>query len=187
MRMWPSIKLFSQISQMLNTVNSHSSGHCRDLKLVSSLPRVGCSESLVWLNVITKGKVKLQASAVSNLLLKRTWSVGWPQGPFAYLVTCVASHAGIFELIFEDLLLSESLRILAPSPSLPFCALVNMGVRWLFSTEVFQCDSASWQLHAGVVPTCRVTMDTFILCLRHSGSRPTFKAPVLKLIYWQWV
>ena len=187
MRIWPSIKLFSQISQMLNTVNSHSSGHCRDLKLVSSLPRVGYSESLVWLNVISKGKVKLQASAVSNLLLKRTWSVGWPQGPFAYLVTCVASHAGIFELIFEDLLLSESLRILAPSPSLPFCALVNMGVRWLFSTEVFQCDSASWQLHAGVVPTCRVTMDTFMLCLRHSGSRPTFKAPVLKLIYWQWV
>ena len=57
---------------MLNTVNSHSSGHCRDLKLVSSLPRVGYSESLVWLNVISKGKVKLQASAVSNLLLKRT-------------------------------------------------------------------------------------------------------------------
>ena len=58
------------------------------------------------------GKVKLQANAVSGLLLKRTWSEGCPQGPFAYLVTYVASHAGIFELIFADLLLSESLRIL---------------------------------------------------------------------------
>ena len=40
------IKLFSQISQMLNKFNSRSSGHCRDLKLVSSLPRVRNSESL---------------------------------------------------------------------------------------------------------------------------------------------
>ena len=80
------------------------------------------------------GKVKLQANAVSGLLLKRTWSEGCPQGPFAYLVTYVASHAGIFELIFADLLLSKSLRI-----------------------------------------------------LRRSGSRPPFKAPVPKLIYWRWV
>ena len=62
--------------------------------------------------------------------------------------------------------LSESLRILAPSLSLPFCALVSMGVRWVFSTEVFQCDGVSWQLHAGVIPACRVAMDTFMLCLR---------------------
>ena len=54
--------------------------------------------------------------------------------------------------------LSESLRILALSPSLPFCALVSVGVRWVFSTEVFQCDGASWQLHAGVVPACRIAM-----------------------------
>ena len=40
------IKLFSQISQMLNKFNSLSSGHCRDLKLVSSLPRVHYSECL---------------------------------------------------------------------------------------------------------------------------------------------
>ena len=40
------IKLFSEISQMLNTVDSPSSGHCRDLKLVSSLLRVRYSESL---------------------------------------------------------------------------------------------------------------------------------------------
>ena len=32
---------------MLNKLNSLSSGHCRDLKLVSSLPRVRYSESLV--------------------------------------------------------------------------------------------------------------------------------------------
>ena len=32
-----------------------------------------------------------------------------------------------FELIFADLLLSESLWILAPSPSLPFCALASMS------------------------------------------------------------
>ena len=29
-----------------------------------------------------------------------------------------------------------------------------------------------------------VAMDTSLLYLRLSGSRPTFKAPVLKLIYW---
>ena len=48
------------------------------------------------------GKVKLQANMVNGLILKRTWSVGWLQGPFAYLVTYVASLAGIFELIFAD-------------------------------------------------------------------------------------
>ena len=90
------------------------------------------------------GKVKLQANAVSGLLLKRTWSVGWPQGPFAYLVTYVASHAGIFELIFADLLLSESLRILAPSPSLPFCALVSIR-----SGEYFPLNSFSVTVSVG--------------------------------------
>ena len=34
-------------------------------------------------------------------------------------MTYVASHAGIFELIFADLLLSESLRILRRSGSRP--------------------------------------------------------------------
>ena len=85
----------------------------------------------IWLKC-NLGKVKLHANAVSGLFLKRAWSVGWPQGPFAYLVTYVASHAGIFELIFAGL--SESLRI-----------------------------------------------------LRRSCSRPTFKAPVPKLIYWRWL
>ena len=86
------------------------------------------------------GKVKLQANAVSGLLLKRTWSEGCPQGPFAYLVTYVASHAGIFELIFADLLFSESLRILAPSPSLPFYALVSIR-----SGEYFPLNSSVWR------------------------------------------
>ena len=40
------VKLFGQISQMLNKFNSLSSRHCRDLKLVSSLPKVRYSESL---------------------------------------------------------------------------------------------------------------------------------------------
>ena len=133
------------------------------------------------------GKVKWQANAISGLLLKRTWSVGWPQGPFAYLVIYVASHARIFELIFADLLLK---RILADSGSQPVPPLLCIGkyrVRWVFSTELFQCDGASWRLHAGVVPARRVAMDTSLLCLRRSGSRPTFKAPVPKLIYWRWV
>ena len=90
------------------------------------------------------GKVKLQANAVSGLLLKHTWSEGCPQGPFAYLVTCVACHAGIFELIFTDLLLSESLRILAPSPSLPFCALVRIR-----SGEYFPLNSFSVPVSVG--------------------------------------
>ena len=63
------------------------------------------------------GKVKLQANMVNGLILKRTWSVGWLQGPFAYLVTYVASLAGIFELIFADLLFK---LIFADSSSQPF-------------------------------------------------------------------
>ena len=66
-----------------------------------------CNSWLYKVNVAKchLGKVKLEANAVSSLLLKRTWSVGWPQGPFANLVTYVASHGGIFELIFANLLL----------------------------------------------------------------------------------
>ena len=94
------------------------------------------------------GKVKLQANAVSGLLLKRTWSEGCPQGPFAYLVTYVASHAGNFELIFADLLLSESLWILAPSPSLPFYALVSIR-----SGEYFPLNSSVWRCQ--LVAACR--------------------------------
>ena len=133
------------------------------------------------------GKVKLQANAVGGLLHERAWSVGWSQGPFVYLVTYVASHAGIFELIFADLLLK---RIFAESGSQPVPSLLcigKYGVMAVFSNEFFQCDGASWRLHAGMVPARKVVMDTSLLCLRRSGSRPTFKAPVPKLIYWWWV
>ena len=69
---------------------------------------------------------------------------GFPQGPFAYLVTYVASHPGISEPIFADLLLSESLRILAPGPFLPFCALVSIR-----SGEYFPLNSFSVTVSVG--------------------------------------
>ena len=75
------------------------------------------------------GKVKLQANAVSGLLLQRTWSERWPQGPFAYLVTYVASHTGIFELIFVDLLLSELLWILFKNFNLNLILTCNIAMR----------------------------------------------------------
>ena len=93
------------------------------------------------------GKVKLQANAVSGLLLKRTWYVIWGVTAGAFCLSCdlyVTSHAGIFELIFADLLLSESLRILAPSPSLPFCALVSIR-----SGEYFPLNSFSVTVSVG--------------------------------------
>ena len=68
------------------------------------------------------GKVKLQANAVSSLLLKRTWSEGCPQGPFAYLVTYVASRAGI---------LSWSLRICCLANR---CGSLHWIPRWSFLT-----------------------------------------------------
>ena len=53
-------------------------------------------------------------SAVSSSSVRGLW--GDRRG-FAYLVTYVASHAGIFELIFADLLFK---RIFADSGSQPF-------------------------------------------------------------------
>ena len=37
-----------------------------------------------------------------------------------------------------------------------------------FLQNSFQCDGARWQLPANVVPACRVAMDTYLLCLKHS-------------------
>ena len=88
-------------------------------------------------------------------------------------MTYVASHAGIFELIFAD------------SGSQPVPTLLCIGkyeVRCVFSTEFFQCDGASWRLHARVVLARRVAMDTSLLCLKGSGSRQTFKTLVPKLL-----
>ena len=61
-------------------------------------------------------------------------------------------------------MLSELLQIQAPSP--PFLSEVSnmFGKYWgqvtIFLLIWFPCDSASWQLPTGVVPTHRVTMDT---------------------------
>ena len=62
------------------------------------------------------------------------------------------------------------------------CVSVSMGSGEYFPLNFLQCDGPSWRLHAGVVPTRGVAMDTSLLCLSCSGSRPTFKAPVPKLI-----
>ena len=121
------------------------------------------------------GKVKSQANAVSGLLLERAWSVGWPQGPFAYLV------------IFADLLLERIFADSGSQPVLPLLCIGKYGVIWVFSTKFFQAWRCRLAAHAGVVAARRVAMDSSLLCLRRSGSRPTFKAPVPKLIYWWWV
>ena len=132
------------------------------------------------------GSIKLQASAVSNIHLKRMWSLGWLQGPFAYLVTNVAPPAGILSLslTFVDLLLTWNF---AESGSQPFPPpfFGKYGVRWVFSTKFLQCDSASWRMHAGVVLTRRVAMDTSLICLRCSGSCPTFK--VARYSFFGWI
>ena len=84
-----------------------------------------------------------------------------------------------FELIFAHLVFYFNLCgfWLPPSPS-PFwvCMLVSIGSGEYFPLNFLQCDGASWRLHAGVVPARRVAMDTSLLCLRRSGSPPTFKA-----------
>ena len=38
----------------------------------------------------------------------------------------------------------------------------------IFPLNSFQCDGASWRLHAGVVPARRVAMDTSLICLKCS-------------------
>ena len=60
-----------------------------------------------------------------------------------------------------------------------------MPGRGVFLTELHQCDSASWRVHTGVGPTRMVAISTSLLCLRRSGSHPTLKALVPKLIYWR--
>ena len=90
-------------------------------------------------------------------------------------MTYVASLAGIFELIFADLLFK---LIFADSSSQPFpppffflggggvCVSIGSG-------EYFQLNSFRVTVHAGGgggVPAGRVAMDTSLLCLRCSGS-----------------
>lgn len=95
------------------------------------------------------GKVNflLQDKAASGLLLMCMWSVGWPQGPFAYLVTFVASHAGIFELIFADLLLKW---IFADSGSQPVPPILGIGkYMCMGSGEYFPLNSFSVMVRVG--------------------------------------
>ena len=92
-------------------------------------------------------------------------------------MTYVASLAGIFELIFADLLFK---LIFADSSSQPFpppffflgvCVSIGSG-------EYFQLNSfrvtvpvgGCMQGGGGGVPAGRVAMDTSLLCLRCSGS-----------------
>ena len=108
------------------------------------------------------GKVKLQANEVSGLLLDCAGCVGWSQGPFVHLVTYVASHAVIFELIFADLLLKRIFADSGSQPVPPLLCIGTYGVMWVLSTEFFLCDGVSWRLHAGVVAARRVAMDSSV-------------------------
>ena len=151
-----------------------------------------------------------------GLPLKHTWSVSdlWGQGPF--IILWLTLH---FMLAFWADLCRSGVKVnlcgfwlLQPSPP-PLLSLCvgKYGFRWAFYTEFLQCDSASWWLHAEVVPICRVAMDTSgrpweneggagsakkffsalcldppldtsLLWMGSSGSRPTFKEPVPKLV-----
>ena len=84
------------------------------------------------------------------------------RGLFAYVVTYVVCHTGIFELIFADLLLSELWQILAPSLSLPFCGLVSIRSGEYFPLNSFSVTVSvggcmqGWFLLAGLpwIPPC---------------------------------
>jgi len=51
-----------------------------------SLPR-NLAVVIIYVAKGDLGKLRFQADLVIGLLPKRTWSVGWPQGPFGYFVT----------------------------------------------------------------------------------------------------
>ena len=94
-----------------------------------------CDPQKMWLNVIeAKLNCKPMQSVVSSSSVRDLRGVR--RDLLLNLVTCVASHAGIFELIFVDLL-NESLRILAPSASLPFCAWVSIRPSEYFPLNSF--------------------------------------------------
>ena len=112
-------------------------------------------------------KVKLRANVVSGLLLKRARLWSHRKGLLVILWLMLHLTLAFFGLIFAD------------SGSQPVPPLL---CRW-----VFPLNSFSWRLHTGVVPVRRFAKDTSLLCLMRLGSRPTFKAPVPKLIYWWWV
>ena len=127
---------------------------------------------------------KLQTNVVYILPLKYMRSMGWPQGPLLALWLAMHSMLAFWADLCGSGVKENLCRFwLQALPSLfGVVRWVNMG-----SGEFLQCDNASWWLHARVVPARRVAMDTSLLCLRCSGSCPTLKAPVPKLIYWRWV
>ena len=111
-----------------------------------------------------------------GLPLKHTWSVSdlWGQGPF--IILWLTLH---FTLAFWADLCRSGVKVnlcgfwlLQPSPP-PFLGLCvgKYGFRWAFYTEFLQCDSASWWLHAEVVPICRVAMDTSGRPWENEGGR----------------
>ena len=77
------------------------------------------------------GRVKFQADVISDLTLKCRWSVGWLSA-WAFCLSCQLRCISCWhlELIIADLVLllhlSDSLWILAPTPSPP--ALVSTGM-----------------------------------------------------------
>lgn len=126
------------------------------------------------------GKVKLEANAVSSLL-KHAWSVGWPQGPFAYLVTYIASHGDIFELIFANLLLKpifaySGLQLQHRSSSRSTRSTHNSQDAALFEASATDSLSASaTSLHPAVISSQPVAGST-------PSPSPEFLAPVVKTV-----
>ena len=92
-------------------------------------------------------KVKLRANAVSSLLLRRMWSVGWPQGPL--FILWLTLHLTL--AFWADLCRSGVKENLCGFwlPALPslfwgVCVLVSMG-----SGEYFPVNSFSMTMPVG--------------------------------------
>lgn len=64
-----------------------------------------------------------------------------------------------------------------PMPSHPLKRQVGIILVSIFALKLLQCDGASWQLLAGVVPAYRVAMVTSLLHLNCLGSRPRHQFP----------
>ena len=68
------------------------------------------------------GKVKLQATEVSGLLFKRTWSVVWPQGPLLFLWLALRLMRAFWADLCESVVEANLSGFWLPSlPSLFFC------------------------------------------------------------------
>ena len=97
----------------------------------------------IWLNVIyAKLNCKPMQSAVSSSGIRNLWG----DCRSLLLILCLTLYLMLAFLSWSlwTCCLSESLWILAPSPSLPFCALVSMG-----SGEYFPLNSFSVMVPVG--------------------------------------